>query len=162
MSYILGSASRKALKGVHPDLVRTVELAIKQTAQDFRVHAGLRTLARQRVLVARGVSWTLDSKHLRQADGFGHAVDLVPLIGGRLVWDWPGCRKIALAMAHAARIAGIALRWGGVWDKPLGDYAYSLGAIEAEGQAYIARRRKLGKRAAMDGVHFELVTQSQR
>ena len=157
MSFVLGRVSRANLKGVHPDLAATVARAITLGDQDFRVHAGLRTVAEQKAMVARGVSWTMDSRHLVQPDGFGHAVDLVPLIGGRLAWDWPGCRRIAWAMARAAEDHGVALRWGGVWDRPLADYARSLAAIEAENRFYVARRRAMGKRAAIDGPHFELI-----
>ena len=156
MSFALGRISRANLAGVHPDLVRVVERAIAIGDQDFRVHGGLRTVAEQRAMVARGVSWTMNSRHLKQPDGFGHAVDLVPLIGGRLAWDWPACRRIALAMAKAAEELDVALRWGGVWDRPLADYGRSLASIEAENQAYVARRRAAGKRAAIDGPHFEL------
>jgi len=158
MSFTLGKISRANLKGVHPDLVRTIERAIAITDQDFRVHAGLRTLAEQKAMVARGVSWTMNSRHLKQSDGYAHAVDLVPLIAGRLAWDWPACRRIALTMAKAAEELGVALRWGGVWDRPLAGYGRSLAAIEAENRAYVARRRAAGKRAAIDGPHFELAT----
>lgn len=76
--YQLGKTSLQRLDGVHPNLVRVVRRAIEITAQDFSVNEGLRTLERQRRLVASGASQTLNSKHLKQADGFGHAVDLVP------------------------------------------------------------------------------------
>ena len=157
MTYILGARSRANLDGVHPKLVLVVESAITLTIQDFRVHEGLRSLSRQRLLVEAGMSWTLRSKHLRQADGFAHAVDLVPIVDGRLKWDWPGCRRIAAAMAQAAREHGVKLRWGGVWDKPLGAYGGTVPEIEIENAAYVARRKALGKRAAIDGPHFELV-----
>lgn len=156
MSFVLGAVSRANLAGVHPDLVRVVEAAIAASAQDFRVHQGLRTRAEQRAMVARGVSWTMDSRHLRQADGFAHAVDLVPWIDGALSWDWPACRRIAWAMAAAADALHVGLRWGGVWDKPMAAYAGSLAAVAAENEAYVARRRNAGKRAAIDGPHFEL------
>jgi peptidoglycan L-alanyl-D-glutamate endopeptidase CwlK len=155
MSFRLGSKSRANLEGVHPSLVRVVEVAITQTRQDFRVHDGVRSIAEQRVLLARGVSWTMKSKHLRQADGFGHAVDLVPLVDGKLAWDWQGCLSIAAAVALAAEQLQVRVRWGGVWDKELRTYASSPAAVEAESAAYVRRRRSQGKRAAIDGPHFE-------
>ena len=107
----------------------------------------------------KGTSWTLRSKHLRQPDGFAHAVDLVPIIHGALRWDWPGCRRIALAMAEASDAFRIPLRWGGIWDRRLAEYATSYAAIERESAAYVARRRAQGKRAAIDGPHFELIAE---
>lgn len=156
MSFALGAVSRANLARVHPDLVCVVEAAIASGTQDFQVHEGLRSRAAQRAMIARGVSWTMDSRHLKQPDGFAHAVDLVPWIDGRLAWDWPACRRIAWAMAAAADRLGVTLRWGGVWDKPMPAYAGSPAAVAAENEAYVARRRKAGKRAAIDGPHFEL------
>lgn len=60
---------RARLQGVHPDLVRVVELARKSVP--FIVTEGIRTRARQVDLVARGASRTMNSRHLT-----GHAVDL--------------------------------------------------------------------------------------
>ena len=78
MSFKLGNTSQQRLIGVHPDLVRVVRRAIELSSMDFAVNEGLRTAERQRRLVASGASQTLNSKHLKQADGFGHAVDIVP------------------------------------------------------------------------------------
>lgn len=106
----LSAASRAKLKGVHPDLVRVVERAITLTTVDFRVTEGLRTLARQRHLVASGASKTLNSRHLD-----GHAVDVVALIGGQARWDWPPYARIAIAFKQAASELDIPLEWGGDW-----------------------------------------------
>lgn len=91
MVYVLGPTSNRNLAGVIPPLVAVVEDAIEITTQDFCVYEGLRREARQKQLVAQGYSKTLESKHLRQLDGFGHATDLVPWIQGHPVWDWDGC-----------------------------------------------------------------------
>src|SRR4051812_14660934 len=114
MTYTLGPASIAHLKGVHPSLVKCVHRAIELTEQDFSVYEGLRTVARQVVLVHQGFSKTMDSQHIPQPDGFGHAVDLVPWIQGHPVWDWDGCYKIAMAMDAAATEQGVAahIRWG--------------------------------------------------
>ena len=40
MSYTLSARSRSRLVGVHPELVRVVELAIRLTTVDFVVTAG--------------------------------------------------------------------------------------------------------------------------
>lgn len=110
MTFGLSSQSRAKMNGVHRDLVRVVERAIKITEVDFRVIEGLRTLARQKELVAAGASKTLNSRHLT-----GHAVDLVALVGGKVRWDWPLYSKIAAAMKAAALELKIPITWGGDW-----------------------------------------------
>lgn len=106
----LGSKSLGVLYPVHPDLYACVRRAIRVSSVDFSVFDGLRSLARQKELVAQGVSWTLDSRHLT-----GHAVDLVPYIGGKLVWDAAACRKIYEAMLQASQELGVPIEWGGNW-----------------------------------------------
>jgi peptidoglycan LD-endopeptidase CwlK len=108
--FVLSAASRKRLTGVHPDLIRIVERAITLTPVDFVVTEGVRTLARQRQLVAAGASRTLKSRHLT-----GHAVDVAALVGGQVRWDWPLYGRIAVAMKQAAKDLGLPLIWGGDW-----------------------------------------------
>lgn len=153
MAYTLGAKSKSRLVGVHPQLVAVVERAILLTEQDFTVQEGLRTLATQKDYVRRGVSKTLNSKHLKQPDGFGHAVDLVPWINGQPRWEWPPIYKIARAMDDAAQALGVKLTWGGVWDKRMDQYGGSAAAIEAEVQAYC--RRHPGP-DFIDGPHYQL------
>lgn len=110
MTYKLGAKSLSRLEGVHPDLVKVVKLAIELSEVDFTVTEGMRTLERQRQLLAAGASKTLNSRHLT-----GHAIDLAPLIGGKVSWDWPPFYKIADAMKRAANSLGVPLVWGGDW-----------------------------------------------
>jgi len=110
MSFILGKRSLKRLEGVHPDLVRVVKRAITLTAVDFTVLEGLRTLARQRKLVAAGASKTMNSRHLT-----GHAVDLGAYVDRRVRWDWPLYHQIAGAMKRAAESESVPIEWGGDW-----------------------------------------------
>lgn len=156
--YGLGKASRGELAGVHPQLKAVVERAIMLTTQDFCVHDGLRTIVEQREYFRRGVSRTMRSRHLPQADGFGHAVDLVPWINGKLRWEWPPLFRIAVAVRRAAIEAELSLTWGGVWDRRLADLPDSPAAIEQAVNAYVARRRALGKTAFIDGPHFEVAS----
>jgi len=110
--FILGKRSRTRLKGVHPDLVAVVELAIKRTQIDFTVGQGLRTLREQKRLLKEGKTTTLNSRHLT-----GHAVDLWALHPdtGRISWDWDYYYPIADAMKAAAKELGIPIEWGGDW-----------------------------------------------
>lgn len=98
------------LHGVHSDLRRVFDRALQETPVDIRVIEGLRTLKRQKQLVASGASQTLRSRHLT-----GHAVDVVPLVGGRVRWDWPLYHRIAPAIKLAAQAEGVPIEWGGDW-----------------------------------------------
>lgn len=153
--FILGSKSLRELQGVHPDLVDCVKLAIQYSTIDFTVYDGLRTPEEQALNVKRGASKTMNSKHIRQGDGYGHAVDLVPIIGGVPRWDWDGCYQICVAMDKAASTIGIAgqITWGGVWDRTLADFAGDAKAIKRVVDEYCARHP--GK-DFIDGPHYQI------
>lgn len=153
--YQLGHKSKGELVGVHPDLVRVVYRAIQLTVQDFSVHDGLREIAEQIEYVRTGASKTLKSKHLKQSDGLGHAVDLVPYVNGKLRWEWPLIYRMAEAVHRAAQQEKVVLRWGAVWDRTFNEL--DVTDLESEVQKYVARRKKMKKRAFLDGPHFELV-----
>ena len=108
--FTLGHRSKQRLKGVHPDLVKVVERAIRITTVDFAVLEGLRTPERQKALVEAGASQTLNSRHLT-----GHAVDLGAWVGDEVRWDWPLYHKIAAAMKEAAKQVDVPIEWGGDW-----------------------------------------------
>lgn len=154
--FSLGSQSIKNLQGVKPNLGRVVNLAIQLSEIDFSVHEGLRSVEQQRKNMSKGVSWTMNSKHLT-----GDAIDLVPYIDAdgdgdkELSWDWPACYKVAHAMRTASAQLGVRIVWGGVWDKALTDLQ---GSLEDHVKAYAARMKKLGKTAKLDGPHFELLS----
>lgn len=154
MTFRLGHKSLQNLQGVHAHLSAVVDRAIELSEVDFTVFEGLRTRERQAQLVAKGASTTMNSRHLVGKDGFGHAVDLVPLVDGQPRWDWPLCYKIAEAMWAASMELGVPIRWGGVWDRTLADLAHA--DMEGEVADYVSRRRAAGKRAFTDGPHFEL------
>lgn len=129
MSYTLSYRSIEELKGVHPELVKVVKYAIGLSTQDFRVLDGVRTKQEQLNNVVRGVSQTKNSYHL-----YGLAVDLVPIVNGKFIFDikMPNGKvdhkatkalyaPIAKAMKQAAKELGVELEsgfddWG--WDYP--------------------------------------------
>lgn len=156
MTYALGAKSKAELEGVHPDLVAVVQRAIAITKQDFSVHDGLRTVAEQREYVRRGVSKTMNSMHMKQPDGFGHAVDLVPYINGQLRWEWKPIFNIASAVRISAELLGVGLIWGGVWDRDFLAIGETADDMEAAVNGYVARRRGIGKTAFIDGPHWQL------
>jgi peptidoglycan LD-endopeptidase CwlK len=109
-TFTLNQRSLTALKGVHPDLVKIVNLAITLTDTDFIVTEGVRTLAKQKQLVAAGASQTMRSRHLT-----GHAVDLAAMVAGKVRWDYPLYTKLSAAMKASAKKLNIPLEWGGDW-----------------------------------------------
>lgn len=145
----LGVYSRHQLRGVHPDLVRVVERAIQLTRVDFRVTEGLRSYTRQVELVASGASRTMDSRHIT-----GHAVDLAALVGGRASWSWGLYEQLAEAMREAAAFEGVAVTWGGCWDRSLSELAHA--DITDAVSDYVGRMRAAGRKPFLDGPHFEL------
>jgi len=117
MGYKLGKRSLQRLVGVHPQLGYAVHEAIKVSQVDFGVLDGVRSMDRQRALVAEGKSKTFRSYHLN-----GLAVDLVPYINGKYTWeDEDAFVLIASAMEtviadHDLEIEWPFRRWG--WDMP--------------------------------------------
>ena len=134
-----GSRSELNLNGVKPKLVDVVRRALVKSFTDFAVIEGVRTVARQRELYAKGrtapgdrVTWTMTSKHIT-----GHAVDLVPINPETAKPDWnymEGFNEIYRAMMLAAEELQVKIRYGGDWD----------------------RDGKLREKGETDSPHFEL------
>lgn len=106
----LDDRSLKRLEGVHPDLIKVIQKAAEITTVDFIVTEGLRSLERQKKLLAAGASQTLKSRHLT-----GHAVDLAVKVDGEVRWDWPLYDKLAVIVKEAAEQVEVPLEWGGDW-----------------------------------------------
>lgn len=152
------------LEGVHPGLRKVVLLAADLCPIPFMVVEGVRSLETCHAYWGKGrtvrecvsvgvdakharpglkkVTWTLNSKHKKQADGHGHAVDLLPH-----PYDWKiedpkntpeiddAFAKLNKAMQEAAVKCAVGLRWGANWD---GD-------------------RQIREKGETDNPHWELV-----
>lgn len=135
--------SAKSLEGVHPDLVRVAERVRQTSTVPFVILEGLRTLAQQKANVAKGVSQTMDSRHLT-----GHAIDAAPLkANGQVSWDWPDYYPLAAVFATAAAELGVPLRWGGNWNE-------DFGRVRSAADAEAMHKRYTGR--LPDGPHYEL------
>lgn len=110
MAFKLGLKSKMKMIGVHPDLVKVVNLAITLSDVDFTVVEGVRLIARQKELFAKGATTTMRSRHI-----YGFAVDLAPVVAGQVRWDWPLFTPIEKAMKTAAQKLGVPIEWGGDW-----------------------------------------------
>ena len=142
----LSSRCELRLAGVHEDLVRVVRNAAEGGAI-FRVEEGLRTVERQRQLVAKGASQTMASRHIT-----GHAVDLLPLVDGQPTFNWDFYFPLADAFRAASIAEGVPVVWGGAWGQEMAEYA----TAKAGQAAYVARMREQGRKPFLDGPHFEL------
>ena len=141
--YKLSNRSKKRLEGVKPVIVDIIEEAIKESPFDFGIPAdgGKRTKKRQKELYSRGrttaqlvskgitdipgnplrtkITWTLNSKHLPKADGYGYAFDIYAYVNGGASWSLQYLEPIA---RHLQKIAkekfDVDLVWGqDVWGK---------------------------------------------
>jgi len=150
MTYKLGKGSVSKLEGIDERMIAVVKYAISVTKQDFSVICGMRTIEEQKVLVAKGASQTMKSKHI---DGL--AVDLMAYVnGGR--WELNLYDEIADAMSEAAREVDVPIVWGAAWSVP-NIAQFSEGNMEDAMNSYIDLRRSQGRRPFIDGPHFELV-----
>jgi len=129
--------------------VNVVKRAIDLTKVDFGVSEGLRTIERQKELVAQGASQTMASKHIE-----GRAVDLVAYIGSRVSWELNLYDDIADAMRLAAIEQNAAIRWGAAWH--IDNICGWNGSMENAMNDYIDLRRSQGRRPFIDAPHFEL------
>ena len=151
MGYKLGKRSLSNLEGVDEKLETVVRYAIGVTKQDFSVICGLRTIEEQRILVAKGASQTMKSKHID-----GNAVDLMAYCdGGR--WELNLYDEIADAMKEASAAAGVKLRWGAAWT--IDDLGAWNDTAEDAMNSYIDTRRSQSRRPFIDAPHFELMLQ---
>ena len=99
------------LEGVHPDLDKVIRLASVRAQAEFAIGEGLRTVERQKQLVAAGKSQTLHSRHIT-----GHAVDLWCLDEhGKVSWEMPRYKALAAVVLECARGLGVPVEWGGNW-----------------------------------------------
>tara|TARA_R100000656_G_scaffold112887_1_gene85106 strand:+ start:297 stop:749 length:453 start_codon:yes stop_codon:yes gene_type:complete len=149
MSYILSERSRGNLMRVDKRLVDVVKTAIQVTTVDFGVIQGIRTVEEQKILVEKGASRTMKSKHIE-----GLAVDLMAYINGRGSWELNLYDNIADAMKKAALENEVAIRWGAAWHMP--DIRKWGSSMEEAMNNYIDLRRSEGKRPFIDAPHFEL------
>jgi peptidoglycan L-alanyl-D-glutamate endopeptidase CwlK len=161
VAFKFGTRSRREMKGVHPSLIKVVFKALELTRVDFSVIDGVRTKIEQERMVQRGLSQTMNSKHLVQKDGHGHAIDVVPYFNGKIRWEWPLIFDMAEAFFLAAEFHDVTLTWGGAWTEKHEEFEHSINpdfypTAEFMQLRYIKRRQKEGKKLFLDGPHFQL------
>jgi len=113
------------MKGLHPDLIRVINRASETSLTSFVVTEGLRTLERQKALLRIGATKTLKSRHLKQADGYGHAFDFYAYVDtnrdGKITFEEMSSVRLMLLIADAIKKAAaaekVAITYGGDWRK---------------------------------------------
>ncbi len=116
MARLFGARSRERLATAHPDLKRVILRAVDASDIDIAVLEGVRSLERQRQLLASGATTTMRSRHLpHPGDGLARAVDIAPVVTGQVRWDWPLYRRLAAVVKDAARHEEVTIEWGGDW-----------------------------------------------
>ena len=109
--YKLSQRSLGRLQGVHPDLQRVIKEAITDAPWDFAVTEGVRSLERQKQLVADGKSRTMNSRHLK-----GLAVDIACFVDGKITWEFEVYRQVADHIKVVAKLNDVRITWGGDWE----------------------------------------------
>lgn len=124
---VLGKRSLQSLEGVHPNLVKVIKEAIKDSPIDFTIIEGVRTVKRQQELYAQGrttkgsiVTYAdgvkKKSNHQPKEDGYGYAIDFVPY-----PVDWNDHKKFKVIADHivsTGKKLGIKIDAGFYWKKP--------------------------------------------
>lgn len=153
MSFKFGARSELELATVKPDMVKLCHRALYLTPLDFGIRQGRRSEEEQRDNVAKGVSQTMDSKHMADpADGLASAIDFLPYWKGQAQQEWPFIYPVANAFMQASKDLDIPAGWGGSWGMDLWAFRDVIQAQEA----YILLRAKRKGKAFFDGYHIEL------
>lgn len=124
--YGWGAASLANLGTCDPLLILLFQRAIKRAdlRRDMKVVYGYRGKADQDALFAKGAS-KLRWPNSRHNTTPAQAVDVVPLFGGKVSYDWPDYHAIAPSIkAEWADMKGeglipdgVTLEWGGDWKR---------------------------------------------
>lgn len=169
MTYRFSQRSLDRARNVDSVLIAIAVLALLKSSVDFGLtEEQSRTHAEQAEKVRRGVSKTMNSKHMIPKGGtVSSALDLVPFIDGQFQWGddhWRVTTKagaviepfyeIAAAMREAAILFGVTVVWGAVWDRHLNDLPPGAAGMKAAVEAYKVRHPGPD---FLDGPHFELV-----
>ncbi len=109
--FIFSQRSENNLIGVNPLLVKIAYRALAISTVDFAVTEGVRTLKKQKENVKKGVSKTLNSRHLT-----GDAIDILPsAIKPGMEWQAHFFEPVLMAFKQAAEEEGVILRFGKNW-----------------------------------------------
>ncbi|QAV24713.1 M15 family metallopeptidase [Proteus hauseri] len=111
--FIFSQRSKNNLIGVNLLLVKIAHRALEISTADFAVIEGVRTLEKQQENVKKGVSKTVNSRHLT-----GDAIDILPsAIKPGMEWQPHFFEPVLMAFKQAADEEGLILRFGKNWKR---------------------------------------------
>jgi peptidoglycan L-alanyl-D-glutamate endopeptidase CwlK len=167
MIFKFGKASIANMAGLNPKLITVANTAISLSEVDFGVQKkAVRTAFEQNQLYQQGRTkpgkrvtdkdgYKNKSNHQVTSDGTGHSVDFTAWVNGEWDFDdWNHYYKIGHAVAQAAKIHNVKIKWGGNWYECLNDYGNSLKDIIKAVDRY--KETHPGP-DFIDGPHFELM-----
>lgn len=108
--YQFGQKSLERLSTVHPDLQRVFKEAITDSPYDFSITEGVRSLERQKELVAAKKSTTMNSRHLT-----GKAVDIAVFVDGKITWDLKYYKTVTDHIKVVAKLNDVPIVCGIDW-----------------------------------------------
>lgn len=120
-SFRFGSKSKERLATCHPVLQGIADRAIELTPIDFTIVHGWRNQATQDLLFQSGASqapWpTSRHNHMRDNLPCSLAIDVAPIIKGKIPWGDTHCFSVIAGVFFAAATEQeVRLRWGADWD----------------------------------------------
>ena len=147
--HFLNEQSEEYLSEVNPALAEVVRRAVAISDIELQVIHGKRNATQQAEFFRKGVTQGAHSPHL-----YGAAVDIVPVIEGRMCFEIETYDEVAMSMKYAAQDLNTPIRWGGAWRCP--NLAAYEGMIEDLQTWYIEQCVDNGTRIHLDLPHFEL------
>lgn len=131
--FIFGNISESRFNGVHPNMVGFMKDLLDISPYDFSISQGVRTVAEQQKLYARGRTINgvttpgpiitkvdgvkVKSNHQPKADGLGYAVDIAILVQDPVTKKWKPDWNISKykELYELAEKEGLLEKWGVEW-----------------------------------------------
>lgn len=119
MALSWGKKSQAELSTVNPDIVRVFDRALSWGLIDISILEGRRSRLKQNEYYYEGKSkvlWPNGKHNTYNPDDMAEAVDAAPWVNGKTSDKQVHCCYMAGIILAAAKIEGVAIRWGGNWD----------------------------------------------
>ena len=148
--FFLSEECETKLERINTKLAKCVRNAQAISDTQIMVLEGKRSESMHEYLFEKGAAQNpTGSAHL-----YGYAVDLVPVLKGRISLEAEAFDDIAECMKISAQELGIRLLWGGA--PHFDNFQDFVGFLEDLTNQYIDRRRDRGHRPQVELHHFEM------
>jgi len=122
-AFVFGRTSEKHLAQSDPAIARVHRTGLKLSPIDFALIDSLREVETQRENIRKGVSWTMETRHLERP--LAKAIDHVPIVNGHEDWSWEAFEQTTNALKEAARLEGVPCTHGIDWEGVRRDGAHT-------------------------------------